>query len=248
MQPIVNPVMTRGAHLSRLLALVALSLTWPTPSRADRTVGSSSSTSVLKEEGARLTVKLPTPRQIGRVSLEEALARRRSVRELTGTPLSDAEHSQLLWAAQGITHRTMGLRTAPSAGALYPLEVYLVTRAGVFQYEPRAHELHRASSTDVREALFDAALGQEPVRDAPSVFVLVGVYERTARKYGQARAERYVHLEAGHAAQNLLLQAVALDLAAVPVGAFHDDELRRALELPPSHQPLYLIPVGRPAR
>jgi SagB-type dehydrogenase family enzyme len=192
-------------------------------------------------------LKLPTPRQIGRVSLEEALARRRSVRELTGAALSDAEHSQLLWATQGITHRTLGLRTAPSAGALYPLEVYLVTGAGVFHYEPRAHELHRASSTDVRGALFDAALGQDPVRDAPSVFVLVGVYERTARKYGQARAERYVHLEAGHAAQNLLLQAVALDLAAVPVGAFHDDELRRALGLPPSHQPLYLIPVGRPA-
>jgi SagB-type dehydrogenase family enzyme len=173
--------------------------------------------------------------------------RRRSVRALTGAPLSDAENSQLLWAAQGITHRTLGLRTAPSAGALYPLEVYLVIGAGVFQYEPRAHALHRASSTDVRGALFDAALSQEPVRDAPSIFVLVGAYERTARKYGQARAERYVQVEAGHAAQNLLLQAAALDLAAVPVGAFNDDEVRRVLELPPTHQPLYLIPVGHPA-
>jgi SagB-type dehydrogenase family enzyme len=247
MRPIVTFIARRGAHLSRLLALVALSLTWCTQSRADRADVPSSSTSVSTEEGARLPVKLPTPRQIGRVSLEETLARRRSVRELSGTPLSDAENSQLLWAAQGITHRTLGLRTAPSAGALYPLEVYLVIGAGVFHYEPRAHELHRASSTDVRNALFHAALQQDPVRDAPSVFVLVGVYERTARKYGLARAERYVQLEAGHAAQNLLLQAAALDLAAVPVGAFNDDEVRRVLELPPTHQPLYLIPVGHPA-
>ena len=103
-------------------------------------------------------------------------------------------------------------------------------------------------SMDVRTALFQAALRQESVRDAPSVFVLAGVYERTARKYGSIRAERYVHMEAGHATQNLLLQAVALQLAAVPIGAFDDHAVHRALELPAAHRPLYLVPVGHPAR
>ena len=189
-------------------------------------------------------MKLPSPKQTGRVAVEEALAQRRSVREFTDAELSDADHSQLLWALQGITHRTRGLRTTPSAGALYPLEVYLVTKDGVFHYEPRAHELHQTLSTDVRKPLYRAALRQEPVRDAPAVFVIAGVYERTAKKYG-AQAERYVHLEAGHAAQNLLLQAVALGLGAVPIGAFQDDGVHQVLKLPPSQRPLYLVPVGR---
>jgi SagB-type dehydrogenase family enzyme len=142
----------------------------------------------------------------------------------------------------------MGLRTAPSAGALYPLEVYLVTNDGVFHYESRAHQLKKTMSADVRNALSNAALQQESVGDAPSILVLAGVYERTAKKYGRARAERYVHLEAGHAAQNVLLQAIALDVAAVPIGAFEDDEVRQVLALPRTHRPLYLVPVGRPAR
>jgi SagB-type dehydrogenase family enzyme len=182
------------------------------------------------------------------VSIEEALARRRSVREFDDAALSDAEHGQLLWAAQGITHRTMGLRTAPSAGALYPLEVYLVTKEGVFHYEPRAHQLTKTMSADTRNALSNAALQQESVGDAPSILVLAGVYERTAKKYGPARAERYVYFEAGHAAQNVLLQAIALDLAAVPIGAFQDDEVRQVLALPRAQRPLYLVPLGRPAR
>ncbi len=191
--------------------------------------------------------KLPAPRQTSGLSLEEAIQRRRSVREFASVPLTDAEHGQLLWAAQGMTHRTMGLRAAPSAGALYPLEAYLVTGAGVFHYDPRTHQLRRTASTDVRNALFEAALRQEPVRDAPAVFVLAGVYERTAKKY-RGRAERYVHMEAGHAAQNLLLQAVALGLAAVPIGAFDDGRVQQALALPSTHRPLYLLPVGHPAR
>jgi SagB-type dehydrogenase family enzyme len=225
-----------------------LGLTWCTQSRADRADVPSSNTPISSEKGARSPVKLPPPRQTGPVSIEEALARRRSVREFADAALSDAEHSQLLWAAQGITHRTMGLRTAPSAGALYPLEVYLVTKAGVFQYEPRAQQLHQTMSTDRRRPLFKAALEQESVRDAPALFVFVGVYKRTAKKYGPSRAERYVHLEAGHAAQNLLLQAVALDLAAVPIGAFEDERVQQVLDLPSTHRPLYLVPVGRPAR
>ena len=142
----------------------------------------------------------------------------------------------------------MGLRTTPSAGALYPLEVYLVTKEGVFHYESRAHQLRMTMSADVRNALSNAALRQESVGDAPSILVLAGIYERTAKKYGRARAERYVHLEAGHAAQNVLLQAVALGVVAVPIGAFQDDEVRQVLALPRTHRPLYLVPIGRPAR
>lgn len=216
------------------ILLIAFGLAWCTQGHADR--------------GDEPTVKLPTAKRTGRVSLEEALARRRSVRDFAGTALSDAELSQLLWAAQGITQRSLGLRTAPSAGALYPLEVFLSTQAGVFQYEPETHQLHQLNSTDVRNALFKAALRQESVRDAPAVFAIVGVYERTAKKYGSTRARRYVHIEAGHAAQNLLLQAVTMDLAAVPIGAFEDDKVKRVLALPRTHEPLYLVPVGHPAR
>lgn len=223
-------VMVRS-NLSATL-VVALGLACCTQSRA---------------EGSGPVTKLPAPKQTSTLSLEEAIQRRRSVRELSNVALTDAEHAQLLWAAQGVTHRTMGLRAAPSAGALYPLEAYLVTKAGVFHYEPRTHELRQTMSADLRDSLYKAALRQEPVRDAPAVFVLAGVYQRTSKKYG-TRAERYVHMEAGHAAQNLLLQAVALGLAAVPIGAFDDDEVQKALALPSAHRPLYLLPVGHPAR
>lgn len=217
-------------------------------SRADRADVPGSSASARKDKGIGSLVKLPSPKQSGRISIEEALAKRRSAREFEERALIDAAQGQLLWAAQGITHRTMGLRTAPSAGALYPLESYLVTQRGVFHYEPRAHQLTRTLDSDVRKALSNAALGQEAVSQAPAIVVIAGVYERTARKYGRGRAERYVHMEAGHAVQNILLQAVALDLAAVPIGAFEDDEVSRVLGLPRAHRPLYLVPVGYPAR
>lgn len=188
---------------------------------------------------------LPDPDLEGSRSLEEVLALRRSVREFETESLTQAELGQLLWAAQGVTN-VRGFRTAPSAGALYPLELYLTSSSGVFQYDPANHELETLSSQDVRQVLFEAALQQEPVRQAPAVFVLTAVYERTAGRYGDQRASRYVQMEAGHAAQNLLLQAVALELGAVSIGAFHDDQVQTALDLPSDHQPLYLIPVGHP--
>ena len=186
---------------------------------------------------------LPTPQLKGKLTLEETLAQRRSVREFSDTPLTQAELAQVLWAAQGITHPD-GLRTAPSAGALYPLEVYAVTREGVYHYEPPGHRLRVQARGDVRPALYDAALQQDPVLQAPAVIVIAAVYERTAQKYGAERSPRYVHLEAGHVAQNVLLQAVALKLAAVPIGAFEDDKVKPVLALPSDQQPLYLIPVG----
>jgi len=191
------------------------------------------------------TRPLPTPSIRGSLPLEEVLARRRSVRQLAGAPLSEEQISQLLWATQGVTD-IYGDRTAPSAGGLFPLEVYLVTAEGVERYRPETHLLERVGEGDRRGDLRRAALDQEPVGEAPAVFVLAAVYLRTAAKYGGERSPRYVHLEAGHAAENLLLQVVALGLGAVVVGAFEDEEVQRILSLPTDHEPLYLVPVGRP--
>ena len=179
------------------------------------------------------------------MSLEAALQARRSVREFGAEPLTASQIGQLLWAAQGTAHGN-GARTAPSAGALYPLEIYAVTDASVERYEPGDHALVRVRDDDRRAVLRDAALDQDCVREAPLSIVVTGVFARTAVKYGQARAERYVHLEAGHAAQNVLLQAVALGLGAVAVGAFDDRRVQQALDLPRDHEPLYLLCIGPP--
>lgn len=189
-------------------------------------------------------IPLPTPGQRGEVSLEEALTRRRSIREFTEEGLTPAEISQLLWAAQGVTD-PRGFRTAPSAGALYPLELYVATGEGVYHYSPQSHRLATLSPEDRRLRLWEAGLKQDALREAPVIIVIAAVYARTEAKYGP-RAERYVHLEAGHAAQNILLQATTLDLGAVPIGAFYDQKVQEVLALPSDHEPLYLIPVGHP--
>jgi SagB-type dehydrogenase family enzyme len=189
-------------------------------------------------------IQLPKPDHTGKMSLEETLLRRESVRDFIPKPLAPQEISQLLWAAQGMT-RKWGGRTAPSAGALYPLEIYLVTAGGFFHYLPARHQLIRLSDRNLLKDLCHAALGQACTREAPAVVVMAAVYERTSGKYGQ-RAERYIAMEAGHAAQNILLQATALGLGAVPVGAFYDERVQKALGLPGDQRPLYLIPVGHP--
>ena len=194
---------------------------------------------------SKSTVDLPEPVTDSGVSLEQVMLRRRSVREYTDEPLELAELSQLLWAAQGITDPS-GKRTAPSAGAMGPLEVYVVTADGVSHYMPDGHRLKQKASGDRRMALSSAATDQEKVAKAPVVLVITGVMARTAWKYGGDRAWRYVNLEAGHAAQNVLLQVSALGLGAVPVGAFDDNGVMDVLGLPADHRPLYLIPVGRP--
>jgi SagB-type dehydrogenase family enzyme len=195
-------------------------------------------------------VKLPPPRSKGHLSIESALSLRRSVRSYSKQPLSLNELSQLLWAAQGINSRDTR-RTAPSAGALYPLELYLVAglttdiSPGVYRYSSEQHALNLIKESDLRPALSGAALNQECIAAAPACFVITGVYRRTAKKYGK-RARRYVHLEAGHASENILLQAVALKLGTVVVGAFDDQEVQRVLDLPTEHEPLLVIPVGFP--
>lgn len=191
-------------------------------------------------------IALPPPRVTGEMALEEAIASRRSVREFTDEALSRSEISQLLWAVQGITDQR-GLRASPSAGALYPLEVYVALPEGTYHYLPRSHAIQLVSERDLREDLWEAGLKQDALRQAPAIFVIAAIYERTEAKYGD-RAQRYVQMEAGHAAQNLLLQAAALDLGAVPIGAFHDDQIQASLGLPADHRVLYLIPVGHPLR
>jgi len=194
---------------------------------------------------AEIEVALPAPETRGTVSLEEALAARRSVRAFTTEPLTREELGQLLWAAQGITHEP-GRRTAPSAGALYPIELFVVTPEGMYQYRPAGHRMALRSRGDLRSALAIAALDQECVRQAAVVFVVTGVVARSSIKYGR-RAERYVLIEAGHVGQNVALQAVALGLGAMTVGAFDDVKVQRALALPKGHAPIYLLPVGHPA-
>jgi len=197
------------------------------------------------------TVQLPEPRLKSEISLEEALLKRRSIREYANLPLTLEDVSQLLWAAQGIT-TGWGGRTAPSAGALYPLEVYLVVgnvenlAAGVYKYKPERHELVKVRDDDVREELAKAALGQNWVMEAAIDIVIAAVYERTTKKYGD-RGVRYTHMEAGHAAQNIYLQAAALDLGMVTIGAFYDDQVKDILDMPRNETPLYVIPVGRKA-
>jgi len=192
-----------------------------------------------------ITIALPAPRMAGLVSLEEVLAARRSTRVFSAELLTLDDLSQLLWSAQGITEPNGSGRAAPSAGGTYPLELYVVSPMGVHHYLPAGHSLEVLGEEDLRSALSQAALGQQYVADAPAVVVITAVFARTEERY-EERAERYVHLEAGHAAQNILLQAVALDLGAVPVGAFRDEDVRALLNLPADHVPLYLIPVGHP--
>jgi len=189
---------------------------------------------------------LPAPRTTSSVSLETALSKRRSVRDVAPTPLRLEEVGQLLWAAQGLSDPKQGLRVAPSAGALYPLELYLARADGLFRYVPARHVLVSVRATDVRPAIAKSALDQDVVRKAPELVVVTGVLARTRVKYG-ARAERYATLEAGHAVQGLLLEATALGLAATPIGAFEDDALRAAIGVPDTELPLYVVTVGRPA-
>ncbi|MBT9149799.1 MAG: SagB/ThcOx family dehydrogenase [Dehalococcoidia bacterium] len=194
-------------------------------------------------------IKLPEPRHDGDVSVEATLLKRRSVRDYTGEALTLQEVSQLLWAAQGITD-PRGLRTAPSAGATYPLEILLVVGditnlpQGVYRYKPHEHKLVKVLEGDLRAKLAHAALGQTWVREGAINIIITAIYERTTRRYGD-RGIRYVHMEVGHVGQNIHLQAVALNLGTVVVGAFRDDQVKKILNLPPDEHPLYIMPVGR---
>ena len=196
------------------------------------------------KEGKR--IELPVVTGYGGFPLDQALGTRRSVREYTDDKLDIVVISKLLWSAQGMTEKKYGLRTAPSAGATYPLEVYVATEEYVARYDPSKHDLTVTLKGDVRTALAKAALDQPWVEKAPAVFVFAAVVSRTAGRYG-GRAERYVKIEVGLASENLMLQAVALGLGSVAVGAYDDDDVKDVLQLPDEQDVYLLVPVGRPA-
>ena len=191
-------------------------------------------------------IPLPAPRTSGPISLETTIAQRRSVRRYAPGDLSLEQIGQLLWAAQGITGGKVTLRAAPSAGARHPLEFYVCRADGMWHYEPQGHYLARHLERDVRGELARAALGQQFIAEAACVFAISAVFERTTRRYGERGRLRYVPMDIGHAAGNLLLQAVALGLASVPMGAFDDAAVKQALALPQPEEPMYILPVGHP--
>ena len=202
-----------------------------------------------KSSAPGIVIKLPEPLIRGEVSLEEAIYSRRSIRQYTGFPLTLSEVSQLLWSAQGIT-AGWGGRTVPSAGGLNPLEAYLVAgnveglKPGLYRYMPQTNDLLQVGDKDLRTDLAGAALNQSCVRDGAVSIVISGVHARTTVRYGD-RGVRYVHMEAGHASQNIYLQATALGLGTVAVGAFDDKRVTVILGLPADEVPLYIMPVGR---
>jgi len=188
------------------------------------------------------------------MSLAEAITKRRSVRDFTPEPISQSQLSQILWAAQGITESPWRSRAVPSAGATYPLEIFVVggdntiegIDDGIYHYNIDSHSLTRHHQGDVRLELARAALDQEFIYQAPVDIVICAEYERTLKRYG-TRGERYVHIEVGHAGQNIYLQATALGLATVAIGAFYDEQVRGVLRLDKQYKPLYIMPVGKPA-
>lgn len=196
-------------------------------------------------------IKLPPPKLEGTMSVEEAIAKRRSIREYTGEPLTLQDVSQLLWAAQGITDPIRKFRAAPSAGATYPLEVYVVVKeggveglpAGIYKYDPYTHSIRLVKKGDYSEELYKACLEQEWVLEAQINIVITAVYERTTSRYGE-RGIRYVHMEAGHVGENIYLQATALGLGTVAIGAFYDDQVESIISAPPEEHALYVYPVG----
>ena len=201
-----------------------------------------------------MPIHLPLPSQKGEISLEEAIARRRSIRDFTSQSVSQSQLSQILWAAQGITGTQGRYRAVPSAGATYPLEIFVVCGkngveqidAGVYHYEIDSHSLSLHCGGDIRLALARAALGEEGIYQAPIDIVICAIFERTGLRYG-SRGERYVHMEVGHAGQNIYLQTTALGLATFAIGAFHDEQVREVLRLDKQYKPLYIMPVGKPA-
>ena len=188
------------------------------------------------------TITLPKPNQNGSMSLEQAITARRSQRDFSPQSLTLEQIGQLAWAAQG--QETSGrFRTVPSAGATYPLELFAVTADGLFQYLPAQHSIEKLTGQDMRAALASAAWGQEFVEAAPLTLVFAAEFSRTTNHYGK-RGVRYVYMEAGHAAQNVHLQAEVLGLGSVAVGAFDDSSVSRVLSLPKNLEPIYMVTVG----
>lgn len=202
-----------------------------------------------------LMISLPQPTYKGTCSVEEALKGRRSIRSYKKESLSLADVSQLLWAAYGVTEKISGisdgLKTAPSAGATYPLELHLVAGDvtglpdGIYRYLPEKHALEKMVDGDKRASLCSAAHGQDMISEAPASIVYSAVYERTTGRYGSRGRDRYVYMDLGHSAQNVYLQAYALGMGTCAVGAFDDEAVKKVVPLSRGAVPLYIMPVGK---
>jgi len=196
-------------------------------------------------------MRLPDPVLDGAASLERTVHQRRTIRSFEGKALTLKQFSQLLWAAQGITETGGFKRAAPSAGALYPMDIYgAVGRdciekldAGVYQYEPADHSISLVQEGDFRRDIAIASLGQMWMAYAPVTVVIAAEYSRIMVKYGQ-RGIRYAMIEAGHIGQNIFLQSEAMGLAAGIVGAFEDQKIIQVMGIKETHEPLLIMPVG----
>jgi len=211
----------------------------------------------LQDEGE--IIKLPQPRYKSDFSIEECLLLRRSIREYKKEPLTLAEVSQILWAAYGINEEIDnppaylrgGLKTAPSAGALYPLEIYLVAgevtglEKGVYKYITEDHALQKVQDGDIRADLCNAGLDQDMIEDAPADLVFSGIYSRTTIRYGERGRLKYVPIDVGHAGQNVYLQAIALGIGTCAIGAFDDEMVKMVMEFPEEEEPMYIMPLGK---
>jgi len=214
---------------------------------------------VTKDEEIAFSINeylLPLPKFASNVTIEEALAWRRSIRVYKDEPITINHLSMILWAAQGVTEFKYGFKTAPSAGATYPLELYVIIGdkcvivedeaylpPGLYKYDYRIHAIKLVKTGDLRESLAEASLNQEWVKKAPINIVICALYERTTRIYGE-RGYRYVYMEVGHVGQNIYLMATALNLGAVVIGAFYDAQVKNILNTSVKEEPLYIIPVG----
>ena len=223
--------------LCAILVLIVFATRDPVPSRANG-------------EKKKMEITLPAPDKNSETSVEQALESRRSTRSYKNQPLELSHIAQLLWAAQGITKANF-YRTAPSPGALYPLEVYIAAAnvksldPGIYRYRPSSHSLELVVQGNVLKRLSSAALGQGSVSAAPADIIITAVYHRVTGKYRQ-RGIRYTHMEAGHASQNIYLQCQSLGLGTVAIGAFDDDKVRQLVKADQDETPLYIMPVGHP--
>jgi SagB-type dehydrogenase family enzyme len=226
-----------------IILLVGLSVVslaqyeYPRRSRTSSTARSRSQASQLR------TIQLSEPNLTGALSLESAFAQRRSTREFSSKKLTLSQIGQLAWAGQGITDPAAGLRTAPSAGALYPITLYIAIYDGLFVYRPQSHSLEQVLNVDIRGRLAAAASNQNAVAEAPCDIIVVGSVTKLMPRY-QNQSRKYMLLEAGHVAQNILLQAVGLDLAGVPIGGFNASGVNNLFQMSRDMEPLYIISVG----
>jgi len=231
-----------------LILIPALVLSLSAGCASAKSGGGTQKGELIAAEEPGLTYYLPEPDTDGDMSVESALENRRSVRNFLDKALSADQLSQILWAAYGITEPNRGLRTAPSAGALYPLEIYAVAgnvegiESGAYKYIPDSHKIMMVAENDVRDQLSGAVFNQRMVSEAPAAIFYSAVFSRTTERYGD-RGSHFVYIEVGHSAQNVYLQAEALGLGTCAIGTVTDDA-RQIMGLPSDEEPLYLMPIG----